>query len=129
MIHLRHLPLTLLLALAAPAAAQSDYAAPVISRLEAEGFVVTEVKRTLLGRTLIVSQNRRGLREVVLNRHTGEVLRDRMFARSSPQPPQTSTPTAPAAGPTGTAGSGNGGDNGASSGNGGAGAGGGGSRN
>ena len=105
---------TLVLCLPAQARSQTDYAAPVVTRLEAEGFTVSEIKRTLLGRILIVSRNRNSLREVVLNRHTGEVLRDRRFGLSaSTQAPQSPITKAPAPDqPSGANAGGNGGKGG-----------------
>ena len=82
-----------------PARAEPDITKPVISRLESEGFAVAGIKRTWLGRIVITARNRQNLREVVLNRTSGEVLRDSLFslpepanpiARSSPDNP---TPT------------------------------------
>lgn len=76
-------------------AAAGDRSAPVIARIESEGFTISSVRRTLLGRTLIVSQNGMALREVVLNRFTGEILRDRQF------PLDENARTAPATSATG----------------------------
>jgi hypothetical protein len=79
MIRLKHLVLPLVLAFASPVLAQTDFSAPIVARLEGEGYVVSEIRRTLLGRTLIVSRKDTVLREVVLNRFTGEIMRDRLF--------------------------------------------------
>jgi len=93
MIHRAKWLLLALLLWSAPVQAESDFIAPVISRLEAEGFTITEVKRTWLGRILITATNSQGLREIVLNRHNGEALRDRMFPTSETATlPQTGTP-------------------------------------
>lgn len=62
------------------AKADQDFTTPIVARLEDEGFAVTRIKRTWLGRILIVSQNDEYLREVVINPHTGEILRDKLFA-------------------------------------------------
>lgn len=81
-----------------PALAQTDFATPQIDRLESEGYSVSDVRRTLLGRILIVSKNRTNLREVVLDRYTGALLRDRLFPL--PTTEITSTPpTQPQTGP------------------------------
>ena len=90
-----------------PAMAQTadqtpDIAQPVVSRLQTEGYAVTEVSRTWLGRILITATTEGHLREIVLNRTTGEVLRDRLFPlRSSdvstetPPPPSVGTDPQP----------------------------------
>ena len=62
------------------ARADQDFTTPIVERLQGEGFVVSQIKRTWLGRILIVSQNGEYLREVVINPHTGEILRDKLFA-------------------------------------------------
>lgn len=58
---------------------KAELVMPLIMRLEAEGFTITEIKRTWLGRILILSSNGEYLRETVLNRRSGEILRDRLF--------------------------------------------------
>ncbi len=58
---------------------KAELVMPLIMRLEAEGFTITEIKRTWLGRILILSSNGEYLRETVLNRRSGEILRDRRF--------------------------------------------------
>lgn len=77
--HLSVIPLAILLASTAPAIAQPDVAEPVVSRIEEQGYSVTEISRTWLGRILITAQNETHLREVVLNRVTGQVLSDKAF--------------------------------------------------
>ena len=54
--------------------------AAIVSRIEADGYVIVEVKRTWLGRILITAENGENLREVVIHRKSDEVLRDRVFA-------------------------------------------------
>ncbi len=68
-----------------PLRAETDFLTPVLSRLEAEGFTITEVRRTWLGRILVTATDSQNLREVVLNRHNGEVLRDRLFPSANPR--------------------------------------------
>ena len=70
--------------------------APVIERLEAEGYAMIETHRSWLGR-LIVLATRDGItREIVLNRTTGAILSDRQF----PAGPDTDVPAAaPGSGP------------------------------
>lgn len=85
-----------------------DIAQPVMSRLQTEGYAVTEVSRTWLGRILITATTEGHLREIVLNRTTGEILRDRLFPlRSSdgstetPPPPSVGTDPQPVPGTVG----------------------------
>lgn len=73
----------LLLAAAPAARAEDNVAAPVIQSLTAEGYTVTDVTRTLLGRILITSHNDQYLREVVLNRRTGAVIDDQLFKQEA----------------------------------------------
>lgn len=75
-----------LIVLHGAAEAQTTLADPVIARIEAEGFTVSEVSRTWLGRILIVAEDQTSLREVVLNRTTGEIMRDRRFPRDALPP-------------------------------------------
>lgn len=66
-----------------PAMAGPDVADPVIARVEAEGYSVSDVSKTWLGRILITAEDDQNLREIVLNRTTGEILRDRLFPRAA----------------------------------------------
>ncbi|MEM7723739.1 MAG: hypothetical protein AAF376_15410 [Pseudomonadota bacterium] len=60
-----------------PLAAQDDAATrSVIRQLEEQGFTVTEVSRTFLGRVRVVSQRGRLIREIVFDPRNGAVLRD-----------------------------------------------------
>ncbi len=65
--------------IALPAHVAPEVVMPLIERLEAEGYAITEIKRTWLGRILILSSNGEYLRETVLTRRSGEILRDRRF--------------------------------------------------
>ena len=67
------------LLLQSPAHAQVPVADDVIARIEADGFTVIEVKRSWLGRIVITASDSTDLREVVLNRKSGEILRDQRF--------------------------------------------------
>lgn len=67
-----------------PVFAGSDVAAPVLAQVQQQGYTVSEVRRTWLGRVLITARNDSHLREVVLNRTTGQVLRDQLFPLVSP---------------------------------------------
>lgn len=60
---------------AAPAFALS-YAEDVVIQLTKLGFLDIHVETTLLGRVKIVAARADGIREIVLNPRTGEILRD-----------------------------------------------------
>ena len=63
---------------------QADRVQSVIAQLEAEGYQVTGVRRSWLGRIIITALDADSdLREVVLNRASGEILRDRVFVSSN----------------------------------------------
>lgn len=65
------------LVLAGPAIAQADpVTQAVIRQLEARGFVIAEVRRTLLGRMRIVSVRGEVTRELVIDPRNGAILRD-----------------------------------------------------
>ena len=62
---------------AGPAIAQDDAATrSVIRQLEAQGFAVSSVRRTLLGRVRILSRRGDLQREIVLDPRNGVILRD-----------------------------------------------------
>ena len=69
-------PLALACLLLAPLSAKADVVDTVIRQLRADGYSTVTVSRTLLGRARIVGEGGRGAREIVLDRRTGEVLRD-----------------------------------------------------
>ena len=52
----------------------------VFAALQAQGFTVTEVGRTFLGRIRITAESEAGTREVVMHQRTGEILRDVMIS-------------------------------------------------
>ena len=52
----------------------------VVSALRANGYEVTSVARTFMGRVKIIAIKNGQTREVVVSRHTGEVKSDRSFA-------------------------------------------------
>jgi hypothetical protein len=60
----------------APALAQIDRTTAILRALEAEGYTRIETRRTWLGRVQIEARGEPGRREIVLNPHTGEILRD-----------------------------------------------------
>lgn len=66
---------TLALLPAGPALAQ-DVVAGIVRQLEQRGYRDIAVSRTWLGRVRILAQGPRGLREIILNPATGEILRD-----------------------------------------------------
>ena len=82
----------LLLGWTAPALAQTDVTAPVVQMLQDEGYKVSEVRRTWLGRILIVAKKGKTLREVVLNRRSGAILNDQVFSET----PNSDMPSNPA---------------------------------
>lgn len=55
----------------------------ILAALQAQGFTVTEVGRTLLGRIRIEATSELGVRELIVHRGTGEILRDVLFAGSA----------------------------------------------
>ena len=63
-------------ALLAPPAFGQAALAGVVGQLEAQGYEIVEVRRTLLGRIRVEAVSSRNRREVVFDRGTGEVLRD-----------------------------------------------------
>ena len=48
----------------------------VVASLEAEGYEITDVSKTWLGRIKIVATSKANLREVIVSRTTGEILSD-----------------------------------------------------
>ncbi len=75
-----------LFAPAGPAAAQTvqtERMQAIVERLQTEGYTVTDIRRSWLGRIVVVAQTDQALREVVVNRTSGEILRDRLFARET----------------------------------------------
>ena len=66
---------TLALLPVGPALAQ-DVVAGIVRQLEQRGYRDIAVSRTWLGRVRILAQGPRGLREIIFNPATGEILRD-----------------------------------------------------
>lgn len=98
-----------------PAHAQAAFVEDMVARIEAEGYVIAEIGRSWLGRIVITAYNASDLREVVLNRTSGEILRDQRFPnenaeREPPEQPAIGTgePGNPG-GPGGGGGAGHGG--------------------
>jgi hypothetical protein len=60
----------------APMARAESYADQIVQQLAGQGFVNIQVEFTLLGRVRIKGQTAQGLREIILNPNTGEILRD-----------------------------------------------------
>lgn len=94
----------LMIALIAVSPARADdsgMTAPILDRVVAEGYEVYDVTRTWLGRVLITAKNKTFLREIVLNRTTGEVLRDKLFRLSPGEKNGTAQPHSGASEPPG----------------------------
>lgn len=68
---------------AGPAAAQESGVSDVVRTLRAEGFQVTRIGRTWLGRIRIEAENNSSTREVIVSRSTGEILQDATFPGTS----------------------------------------------
>lgn len=64
------------LSVAATAALALSYAEDVVAQLSGMGFSDIEVETTWLGRVRITARRADGIREIVINPRTGEVLRD-----------------------------------------------------
>lgn len=60
----------------APSADAQDAEAHITSLLVDQGFVVIRVERTLLGRIQVWAERGVIRREIVINRRSGEILRD-----------------------------------------------------
>lgn len=82
----------LVLGFTMPANAQTEVTKPVKQMLQNEGYKISEVRRTWLGRILIVAKKGPVLREVVLNRRSGAILNDQLFRGESPAPMSGSNP-------------------------------------
>jgi hypothetical protein len=64
------------LAATSVAAAAGAFEDSIVSQLRNQGFRDIDVSRTLLGRSRIVGQSDDLVREIIVNRTTGEILRD-----------------------------------------------------
>ncbi|UYO00376.1 MAG: hypothetical protein KIT02_03920 [Devosia sp.] len=64
------------LTFAFPQMAHADYVDSVVAQLEAQGYRDIEITRTLLGRVRVLATHAQGVRELVINPRTGELLRD-----------------------------------------------------
>ncbi len=62
--------------LTAPMAFAQSYADQIVQQMSAQGFSDITVEITLLGRIRIKGHNGQGLREIIMNPNTGEILRD-----------------------------------------------------
>lgn len=74
-----------------PATAQVTAPPSIIADIEADGYTITDIARSWLGRIVITARKGGRLREVVLNRSSGEILRDQRFpiVRGGPVNPST----------------------------------------
>ena len=66
----------MLAALWAPASLAQDAEAQVRALLRDQGYVIIRVERTLLGRIQVWAERGTIRREIVINRRSGEILRD-----------------------------------------------------
>jgi hypothetical protein len=67
------------LSLSAEAFAQSSVADDVVARLQSSGYTISNVRKSWLGRIVVTASNETLEREIVLNRTSGEVIRDQTF--------------------------------------------------
>ena len=72
----RFLTLVAAAAVAAAPVFAEDMVAGIIRQLEDQGFDTVTTERTLLGRVRIMAVSQDGLREIILNPRSGEILRD-----------------------------------------------------
>jgi ribosomal protein S3 len=80
----RLLALAAMVALARPALAEAAEA--IAEELRAEGYRDVRIERTLLGRIRITGETDTHRREIVIDRGTGEILRDLTEERRSSLP-------------------------------------------
>jgi len=71
---------------AAPALAQDAATRSVQRQLEAQGFTVLEIRRTLLGRVRVVARRGNLMREIVFDPRNGAILRDYTSGDGSVEP-------------------------------------------
>ena len=57
----------------------------ILAEIRAQGFELTRVQRTWLGRVRIIAQNASFRREVVIDPTTGEIRRDLLIPKSAPE--------------------------------------------
>ena len=82
--------LALVLLMGSPTAAVADTHTPtdrVRSQIETQGFTITEMHRTWLGRVRITAVNSQFEREIVFRPATGEILRDHWEPRDEEEDP------------------------------------------
>lgn len=63
-------------ALLAASPAHADFVDDVREQLQQQGYQQISVSSTLLGRSKIVAYGKKGVREIIMNPRTGEILRD-----------------------------------------------------
>ncbi len=61
--------------------ARADPVDEIVAEIREQGFTISRVQRTWLGRVRIVAQNAEYRREVVIDPTTGEIRRDLLFPR------------------------------------------------
>jgi hypothetical protein len=64
--------------------APADPVDDIIAEIRDQGFTITRVQRTWLGRVRIIGQNETSRREVVIDPTTGEIRRDLLVPRTPP---------------------------------------------
>lgn len=61
--------------------AQARNSADVVAQLEAQGYIITAMRQTLLGRIQIEARTDTTEREIIMSRATGEILSDQVRLR------------------------------------------------
>ena len=102
---------------AASVSVAETYADQVVRQLVAQGYGNIQVEATLLGRLRIKGTNGQGLREIILNPKTGEILRD-MWLDADGNPILAQLPNGGQGGSSGDDNSGSGSDDNSGSGSG-----------
>lgn len=81
------------LAGATPALAVEDpVTRSVLEQLQQQGFVIVDVRRTLLGRVRILANRGTLMREIVLDPRNGQILRDLVTRQGEGSPPEPQLP-------------------------------------
>ncbi|MEP3347671.1 MAG: hypothetical protein ABJN34_04810 [Litoreibacter sp.] len=62
-----------------PAHAQVTRTDEIVAQIEAQGFTISDIRKSWFGRIVITATSGDILREIVLNRTSGDILRDQEF--------------------------------------------------